>query len=318
MKSITILTPIKNEADNIYDFVDQVAKIINSESEYFFEHIFLDNCSTDNSVSILKELINSYPHIGLIQNRRDFGWTRSIFNGLSIASGDAVIIIACDFQEPPNLIHDFIRGWEEGYKVVGGIKTSSHEKGVMGLIRKAYYKLMREISNYEHLTGFIGFGLYDRETINHFKSLEELEPYFRGLPSEFGYEIKAIPYFQPPRKAGYSKLNFFRLFDLAITGIVSQSKAPIRIATFAGIFGSVLSAAIGIFYFILKLLYWESFELGLAPLLIMLSFAFSLQFLFFGLIGEYISKIGRDLQKRPFVIEKSRVNVPPRKPFTPS
>ena len=311
MKKICILTPIKNEQENISVFIKQVLSVITKESQYKFQHIFLDNDSNDNSAQIVINKINNYPHIGLIQNQRDFGWTRSIFNGLSALDCDAVIVISCDLQEPPELIKDYLREWEKGHKVVGGVRQSSNEKGLVSLLRKFYYKLMKEISNYEHLTGFIGFGLYDKEVIDKFLNISELEPYFRGLPSEFGYKIKSISYHQPKRIHGESKLNFFKLFDLAMSGIVSQTKAPIRIATFVGIFGSLLSALIGFTYFILKLIYWDSFQLGLAPALILISFTFSVQFLFFGLLGEYIAKITREIVQRPYVIEKSRVNVPP-------
>lgn len=311
MKKVCILTPIKNEQENISIFIDQILSVVSYESQYTFQHIFLDNDSSDNSVKIVINKINEHSHIGLIQNQRDFGWTRSVFNGLSASDFDAVIVISCDLQEPPELITDFLRQWERGHKVIGGVKQSSNERGLISFFRKLYYKLMHEISNYEHLSGFIGFGLYDREVIDKFLNLSELEPYFRGLPSEFGYKIKSIPYHQPLRQHGKSKINFFKLFDLAMSGIVSQTKAPIRIATFIGIIGSILSASIGLIYFILKLIYWDSFQLGLAPALILISFTFSAQFLFFGLLGEYIAKITREVVQRPYVIEKSRVNVPP-------
>lgn len=311
MKNITILTPIKNEIENISSFIQAIENEVSKIDGYSFAHIFVDNYSTDGSSELVMEQIESNPHIGLIINQKDYGWHRSVFSALKTLDTDAVIVISADFQEPICLIPKFVEHWANGHKIVGGIKLSDASKSPINLLRKLYYILMKNISEPVHTPGFIGFGLYDKKVLDQFQKVQDAEPYLRGLPADLGFEIMGVEYHQHPRRAGKSKLNFSKLLDISILGITSQSKAPMRIATIIGLLSSLASFAIGIIYLVIKFIYWEQINFGLAPLIIFITFAFSIQFLFIGLIGEYISKISRDILKRPLVIEKKRVNVPP-------
>jgi len=311
MKNIIILTPIKNEIENIASFIQSIEKEVSKIHGYSFTHVFVDNQSTDGSSELILEHIDSHPHIGLIINQKDFGWHRSVFNALRTLDADAVIVISADFQEPICLIPKFVEHWANGHKVVGGIKLSDASKSFVSLLRKLYYFLMKNISESIHTPGFIGFGLYDKKVLDQFKRVQDAEPYLRGLPADFGFSIKGIEYHQPLRRAGKSKLSFLKLLDLSIVGITSHSKAPMRIATIIGLLSSLISFCIGVVYLVIKFIFWDQINFGLAPLIIFVTFAFSLQFLFIGLIGEYISKISRDILQRPLVIEERRLNVPP-------
>lgn len=311
MKNITILTPIKNEIENIPSFIQAIENEVSKIDGYSFAHIFVDNYSTDGSSELVVEQIESKPHIGLIINQKDYGWHRSVFSVLKTLDTDAVIVIAADFQEPICLIPKFVEHWANGHKVVGGIKLSDAGKSPINLLRKLYYILMKNISEPFHTPGFIGFGLYDKKVLDQFQKVQDAEPYLRGLPADLGFEIMGVGYHQEPRRAGKSNLNLLKLLNISILGITSQSKAPMRIATIVGLLSSLVSFAIGIIYLVIKFIYWDQINFGLAPLIIFITFAFSIQFLFIGLIGEYISKISRDILKRPLVIEKKRVNVPP-------
>jgi glycosyltransferase involved in cell wall biosynthesis len=313
MKNITILTPIQNEIENIPSFIQAIENEVSKIDGYSFAHIFVDNHSTDGSSELVIEQIELTPHVGLIINQKDYGHHRSVFNALKTLDTDAVILISADFQEPTCLIPKFVEHWANGHKIVGGIKLSDASKSPVSLLRKLYYTLMKNISESTHTPGFIGFGLYDKKVIDEFKKVQDAEPYLRGLPADLGFEIMGVEYHQPQRSAGKSKFNFLKLLDMSILGITSQSKVPIRIATVIGLLSSIASFGIGIIYLIIKLIYWDQINFGLAPLIIFVTFAFSLQFLFIGLVGEYISKISRDILKRPLAIEEKRLNVPPNK-----
>ena len=315
MKNITILTPIKNERENLLLFMQSIQDTVSRIEGYNFTHVFVDNLSSDGSIDIVCEQIKAQKHIGLIINQRDVGWHRSVFNALTTIDSDAVIVISADFQDPVELIPSFIEHWANGHQVVGGIKLSDADKFFVSLLRKLYYFLMQRISDSTHTPGFIGFGLYDKKVLDLFKNIPDSEPYLRGLPADFGFVVKGIEYHQPRRHSGESKFNFFKLLDISIVGITSQSKAPMRIATIVGLFSSILSLSIGIVYLAIKLIFWNQISFGLAPLIIFVTFAFSLQFLFIGLIGEYISKISRDLLKRPLALERQRINIPPSNPL---
>ena len=310
MKKISIITPTFNEEENVALMIDAIAKVAQKEKEYTFEHIIIDNASTDRTVSKVKELIDKYPHVGLIVNNRNFGQLRSPFYALTIAESDATVQLCSDMQEPPELIHDFLRKWEDGALVVGGVKESSEENRFLFFLRGIYYKLLSAISEHDLISQFTGFGLFDKTVIEEFRKINDLYPYSRGLISDLGFKVEVVKYRQKQREFGSTKNNFFTLFDYALVGMISNSKTPIRIATLFGFIFSMFTFASGIVYFILKLLFWDSFEIGLAPLIILISFGLSIIIFFLGIIGEYIGSIHSEVLKRPRVLEKKRINYP--------
>ncbi len=310
MKKISIITPTFNEEENVALMIDAIAKVAQKEKEYTFEHIIIDNASTDRTVSRVKDLIDKYPHVGLIVNNRNFGQLRSPFYALTIAESDATIQLCSDMQEPPELIHDFLRKWEDGALVVGGVKESSEENRFLFFLRGIYYKLLSAITEHDLISQFTGFGLFDKTVIEEFRKINDLYPYSRGLISDLGFKVEVVKYRQKEREFGSTKNNFFTLFDYALVGMISNSKIPIRIATLFGFIFSIFTFASGIVYFILKLLFWDSFETGLAPLIILISFGLSIIVFFLGIIGEYIGSIHSEVLRRPRVIEKKRINYP--------
>jgi len=316
MKKICILSPVKNEEDNIEAFIQAVKEEVSDEKGYCFEHILIDNCSTDSTREKIYKIIEENPHVGAIFNRRDFG-SRSPVHALKSVEADAVILIAADFQEPIDLIKPFIRNWEDSNLIVGGIKESSSESISMFWIRSIYYKILHSISAVKPLKGYLGFALYDKRVIDEIKELNDSNPYLRGLPADLGFNIKELPYHQPLRKKGKSKAPFLVLFNVAINGMTSHSIAPIRLASILGLIASIISFLVGSCYFIYKVIYWNSFEVGVAPLIIFITLAFSLQILFMGLIGEYIAKINLEVIKRPLVVEERRLNFPVKTLFNP-
>jgi hypothetical protein len=219
-----------------------------------------------------------------------------------------VVYVASDLQDPPSLIPEFIHRWEEGYKVVMGVKTNSKENNIFFLIRTLYYRLLQQLSEIRLVENATGFGLYDREVIEKLRSLNDPYPYFRGLVADLGYEIATVPFVQPPRKRSITKKNFYTLYDMAMLGLTNHSKVPLRLATMLGFVSAVLSALIGLFYLIYKLTNWQNFSLGLAPLAVGLFFFSSVQLIFLGVIGEYIGAIHTQILKRPLVVEKERIN----------
>jgi len=315
MKKISIITPTYNEEENVTLLIEAVMNVANVEKNYAFEHIFIDNHSTDNTVEVITAKIKEFPHIGLIVNNRNFGQIRSPFHALISTNSDATIQICADMQEPPELIHEFLRNWENGALVVGGVKESSEESKLLFFIRSFYYKLLSIITEHPLTSQFTGFGLYDQTVISQFKKIEDLYPYSRGLISDLGYEVVEVKYRQKKRSFGVSKNNLFTLFDFALVGMISNSKIPIRIATIIGFMFSIFSFLIGFIYLLLKLSFWNSFEIGLAPILILISFGLSIIIFFLGIIGEYIGSIHSEVLRRPRVLEKKRVNFPVDKPI---
>ena len=315
MKKISIITPTFNEQDNVRLMADAIAKVAEKEKKYKFEHIFIDNASTDKTIDRIKELIEEHPHIGLIVNNRNFGQLRSPFHALTIAESDATVQLCSDMQEPPELIHDFLRKWEDGALVVGGVKESSEENRFLFFLRGIYYKLLAAITEHDLISQFTGFGLFDKTVIREFRKINDLYPYSRGLISDLGFKVEVVKYRQKEREFGSTKNNFFTLFDYALVGMISNSKTPIRIATLFGFIFSMFTLISGIVYFILKLLFWDSFEIGLAPLIILISFGLSIIIFFLGIIGEYIGSIHSEVLKRPRVLEKQRINYPVKSLF---
>src|SRR3989344_8316533 len=290
-KRVSIILACLNEQDNVEAMYSQIKNIFVELPHYDYECIFIDNASTDKTVDILKSMAKNDSHIKIIVNSRNFGHIRSPFHAFLQAQGDAVVTLAADLQDPPALIKDFVKKWEEGYKIVIGVKNESDENALMFFIRKLYYNLIKKFAEVEQIKNFNGFGLYDQRFIEELRKLDDPYPYFRGLISEIGFPRYEIEYKQTKRKSGRSKNNFYTLYDMAMLGFVSHSKLPLRLASFIGFGASIISFFLGLAYLIYKLLFWYSFELGLAPLIIGLFFFASIQLFFIGVIGEYIGAI---------------------------
>lgn len=315
MKKISIITPVYNEEDNIIPLSHEIHEVIKLIPGYEFEHIYIDNSSTDGTVDKIKEVIKEKAYIGLIVNNRNYGQIRSPFHAMISVDADAVITIAADLQDPPILIKDFISKWEEGIPVVGAVKNKSKENPFMFWGRKAFYKILKKISDKDLIENFSGYALYDKKVINELKKIPDLYPYVRGLIVDLGFKFEPVYFHQDIRRNGKSKNNFITLFDFAMVGIVSNSKVPIRIATLIGLFSSIISLIIGFVYLVLKLINWDSFDAGFTPLILIISFGFSVLIFFTGLIGEYIASIHSNILRRPYVVEEDRFNFPVQSPL---
>jgi dolichol-phosphate mannosyltransferase len=307
-KLISILTPCFNESGNVEELYARICKSIDSLTQYDFEMIFIDNSSEDNTVEILNKMAAKDHRIKIIVNQRNFGYLRSPYWGMMQTQGMATIAMSSDLQDPPELIPLFLDEWERGWKVVLATKPVSYTNPLLHFIRRLYYKMLDSISDIKLVRDATGFGLYDKEVLDQVRKIADPYPYLRGMICEFGYPIKTLSFEQPQRKSGKSKNNFYILFDLAMLGIVSHSMLPLRLATFVGIGFGVFSFMIGAYYLLMKLLYWDAFVLGLAPLVIGFFFVSSLLLIFIGLLGEYIASIHTFVRNRPIVIEKERIN----------
>jgi glycosyltransferase involved in cell wall biosynthesis len=277
-------------------------------TQYKYEHILIDNNSTDGTASVLKKLAVDDKRIKVILNVRNFGPGRSGGYALLQAKGDAVIGLASDLQDPPELIPKFLELWEKGYKVVFGQKNASAENGIMFSIRKLYYRIIKKISHGDQLENVTGFGLYDKSVVDMLRWIDDPNPYFRGTIVELGYDVGLVQYVQPRRKRGKSSYNLFSYIDTAILGVMNSSLSPLRFATYVGFLMSFATFMIGLAYFILKIVYWNSFNLGIAPILIGVFFVGSVQLAFIGILGEYIGAILTRVTRRPLVVEKQRIN----------
>lgn len=308
-KKISVVIPTYNEEGNVKPLARAIVNVMENElPEYDYEILFIDNHSKDNTRLFLRQLCGDNKKIKAIFNARNFGQIRSPVYGLKQAQGDCVIRMCADFQDPVEMIPKFVREWEKGWKIVIGIKKSSKEKKMMYWIRTLYYKLTRKITDIDHIEHFTGFGLYDKAFVDVVRQLHDPMPYLRGIIAELGFDYKAIPYEQQRRKAGKSKNNFYSLYDYAMIGITSYSKVVLRMATFVGFIVGGISFVAGIVYFILKLLYWDRFSAGVAPLLIGVFFLGSMQLFFIGFLGEYVLSINTRVLDRPLVVEELRLN----------
>ena len=308
MKKISIVTPCYNEEDNVELLYKQIKEVFLKLGAYEYEHLFIDNASNDRTQEILRRLAGADKNVKVIINTRNFGHIRSPYYAFTLSNGDAVITLSSDLQDPPELIAKFLRKWEDGYKVVLGIKTNSSESWLMFAVRKLYYRLINGLAEVRIVKNSTGFGLYDKKVVEVLRKLDDPFPYFRGLVSELGFEAARVEYFQPTRKRGLTKNNFYTLYDLGILGIINHSKVPLRLAVFAGFFMAIVSLLVAFVYFVYKLVYWDSFSVGIAPVVIGLFLFFSVQLVFLGIIGEYIGAIYTQILKRPLVIEKERIN----------
>ena len=317
---ISVVTPCYNEEGNIRELYSRIRAVFETQEEYRYEHVFIDNASTDQTASILREIAAGDPHVKVIINRRNFGHVRSPYHAVLQTNGDAVIGLASDLQDPPELIPAFIEKWEQGFPVVLGVKEKRDESRLMRVVRTCYYRLVRSMADVELISHATGFGLYDKSFIDLLRKIDDPYPYARGLVVELGFDYALIPYTQPRRKAGVTKNNFYSLYDLAMLGITSYSKIPLRMATMAGFLLSTFSLLVGLGYLLYKLMFWNRFSTGIAPIVIGLFLFASVQLFFLGIVGEYIAVIHTRLMHRPLVVEKERINfvdVPPASPGAP-
>ena len=309
MKKISIVIPTYNEIDNIALLVSELTEILEKElSNYNYEIIVIDNYSTDGTRDEIRKLCALNKNVKGILNAKNFGQLNSPFYGITQITGDAVILMCADFQDPPRMILNFVKEWENGYKIVIGIKNKSKESKFMYLARTMYYKMIDKMADIKHIEHFTGFGLYDKKFIDVLRRLDDPTPYLRGIVAELGFTRKEIPYEQQQRKFGKTKNNFFSLYDVGMLGITSYTKIILRLATFIGFFVGVISLFLSIIYLILKLIYWDSYPAGTAPILIGMFFLGSLQLFFIGILGEYIMNINTKVLKRPLVVEEERIN----------
>ncbi len=311
-KLISVVSGCYNEEGNVRECYELVKKVFEEIGRYRYEHLFIDNASKDGTAAILREIAAQDKNVKVILNARNFGHIRSPYHAILQARGDAIISFVSDLQDPPELIREFIRKWEEGFLVVVAVKQESDESPLFFAVRKLYYELVARLADIELNKNTTGFGLYDRRFIDILAEMEDPYPYFRGLVSEIGFPVAKIPYHQPRRKRGITSHNFYALYDMAMLGITNHSKVPLRLATMLGFAVSFLSLGVALGYLVFKLLYWNQFALGLAPLEIGLFFFGSVQLFFIGILGEYIGAIHTQVLKRPHVVELERINFEPQ------
>lgn len=309
MKKLSILIPCYNEEDNVVPISEAVIETLERDlPQYDYELVFIDNDSTDHTRPLLRELCANNPKIKAIFNAKNFGQFNSPFHGMLQVTGDCVIQMVCDFQDPVELIPKYVHEWENGYKIVIGIKVSSKENPIMYGLRSCYYKVIKKFSDVEQIEHFTGSGLYDRAFIEVLRKLDDPTPFLRGIVAELGFKRKEIPYEQPQRRAGITKNNFYRLYDAAMLSFTSYTKVGLRMATFFGALTGGISFLVSIVYLVMKLMYWDRFAAGMAPLLIGMCFLGSIQLFFIGFLGEYIMSINTRVMHRPLVIEEERLN----------
>lgn len=309
MKKVSILIPCYNEEDNVIPMSEAIVNLFTTQlTQYDYELVFIDNDSKDTTRPKLRKICEKNPHIKAIFNAKNFGQFNSPYYGILQTTGDCTISMVCDFQDPIELIPRYLEEWKKGYKIVIGIKTSSKENKLVYGLRTLYYKIIKKFSDVEQIEHFTGSGLYDKEFVQVLRDLKDPTPFLRGIVAELGYKRKEIPYEQPKRRAGKTHNNFFTLYDAAMLSITSYTKVGLRACTFLGMICGTISALIGLIYLILKLLFWNRFAAGMAPILIGMFFLGSLQLFFIGFIGEYISSINRRVMNRPLVVEEERIN----------
>ena len=306
-KFISVVTPCFNEKQNIKNLCEKIKEIF-SKLNYNYEHIVIDNKSTDGSRKILKSIALEDKNLKLILNNKNYGHIRSPYHAIMESSGDATILISADFQDPLELIPDLISKWENGSNVVMLKRSSSSESFIMKTIRNYFYKFISKISETKLTKNTTGSGIYDRKIIENLKKINDPYPYFRGLVTELTDNIETIEFHQPLRKFGKTKNNFFSLYDIAILGIIKHSKFPIRVMILFGFFFSLICLIIAFIYFVLKIIFWSQFSLGLAPLIIGIFGIASFQILLLGILGEYVILILTHTRNLPLVVEEERIN----------
>ena len=309
MKKISVLIPTYNEEENVEPLSQELIRVFREHLQgYRYEIIFIDNCSKDNTREIIQRLCDNDPDIKAIFNSKNFGQFNSPYHGLCQTTGDCAILMSADFQDPVGMIPKFVAEWENGYKIVCGIKTTSKENGFVYFLRSCYYKTIKRMSDVEQIEHFTGFGLYDRDFISVLRDLDDPSPFLRGIVAELGPDRKEIPYEQAKRRAGKTSNNWYRLYDAAMLSFTSYTKIGLRLATIIGFVCSILSVLVAFVYLVLKLMFWHWFPAGMIPVLIGVFVLGSLQLFFIGLVGEYIININTRIMKRPLVVEAKRIN----------
>ena len=310
MKKVSVLIPCYNEEDNVVPMSEAITELFEKQlTQYDWELLFIDNDSKDNTRPLLREICEKNTHIKAIFNAKNFGQFNSPYYGILQTTGDCTISMVCDFQDPIELIPKYLEEWENGYKIVIGIKTSSKESKIMYWLRSIYYKMIKKFSDVEQIEHFTGSGLYDREFVEVLRDLDDPTPFLRGIVAELGYKRKEIEYEQPERRAGKTHNNWYSLYDAAMLSFTSYTKIGLRLCTFTGMFIGGCSIIIGLVYLILKLCMWDKFTAGYAPMMIGMFFLGAVQLFFLGFIGEYILSMNQRIMKRPLVIEEERIGV---------
>lgn len=308
-KKISILVPCYNEQDNVVPISKAIEEELQKScSKYDYEICFIDNCSQDNTRPLIRGLCQNNTKIKAILNARNFGQFNSPYYGLTQMTGDCVILMCCDFQDPIEMIPQLVAEWEKGAKIVSCIKTKSDENKIVRFLRTCYYKTIKKISDVEQIEHFTGFGLYDKDFIKVLAELKDPTPFLRGIVAELGFKRVEIQYRQAKRKAGKTHNNWYSLYDAAMLSFTSYTKVGLRLATFVGAIIACLSIFVAIFYFVQKLLNWDSMAMGIATLVIGVFFLGGMQLFFIGFLGEYIMSINQRIMNRPLVIEDERIN----------
>ncbi|MBQ8956565.1 MAG: glycosyltransferase [Lachnospiraceae bacterium] len=309
MKMISFMIPCYNEKENVVPMSEAIVNLMQTELKgYDYELLFIDNCSTDGTRDLLRTICAGNKKIKAIFNAKNFGQFNSPYHAMCQTVGDCTVTLCCDFQDPVEVIPQFIHEWENGYKIVCGIKATSKENKIMRFLRTCYYKLIRKMSDVEQIEHFTGFGLYDKSFIEVLKTLDDPTPFMRGIVAELGYKRKDVPYEQQKRAAGKTHNNFFTLYDAAMLSFTTYTKMGLRLATIMGFIMSVLSLVVALVYLIMKLIWWDRFVAGMTPILIMVTVLGSMQLFFIGFLGEYVLNINKRVMHRPLVIEEERIN----------
>ena len=309
MKTISIVIPCYNEEENVNAMYQAIDNIFKTDlPDYTYELIFIDNDSKDRTREIIRDLCSQEKRVKGIFNAKNFGQFNSPYYAMLQTGGDCTILMAADFQDPVEMIPKYVKEWEKGYKIVIGIKKSSKENKIMYWLRSCYYKTIKRLSDVEQIEHFTGFGLYDQRFIKVLRELDDPTPFLSGIVAELGFRRKEIPYDQPKRRAGKTSNNFYRLYDAAMLSVTSYTKVGLRLATIFGSICSFASMMVALIYLVMKLVYWDRFPAGMAPLLIGMCFLGSVQIFFIGLVGEYVLSINARVMKRPLVIEEERIN----------
>ena len=308
------MTPCYNEALNVEVLYERVRAVFEHLGQTSYEHVFIDNASTDGTVDRLRSLASRDKRVKVIVNTRNFGHIRSPYHALLQCKGDAVIVLASDLQDPPELIPEFLKKWKAGYRVVLGVKATSEDSAIMFTIRKLYYALIDRLSDEHQVRDSTGFGLYDRSFLEVLRTLDDPYPYFRGIVAELGFSYATVPYAQQRRAQGVTKNNWYTLYDIGIQGIMNHSKIPLRFATMLGLASAALSLAAAGGYLVMKLVFWSDLPIGIAPIIIGMFFLASVQLLFLGVLGEYVGSIYTQVRNRPLVVERERINFDDDKP----
>ncbi len=307
-KKISIVSPCYNESQNIEKLYARIISAISNIQEYDFEILFIDNASEDNTVDKIKSLIINDKRVKLIINIKNFGHIRSPYWGIMQANGDAIVYLASDLQDSPEYIPDFIKIWEKGWLVVMAVKKESELSYFNKKTRELYYEFLDKISAHKTIKNATGFGLYDRRVIEEVRRVDDREPFFRGMVTELGFNVYQLKVLQRKREFGRSKNNLFTLYEYAIIGVVNQSIVPIRLMSIMGFIIAIISFSLGVFYIVKKIIFWDTYKLGISPTLLPIFFMFGIQFIFMGIIGEYLRLLVIKAKNRPVVVEKERIN----------